>query len=33
MFCSILCSDVKAQIKDEDMAVMNIISSDDWVWV
>ncbi|ESR63369.1 hypothetical protein CICLE_v10009808mg [Citrus x clementina] len=22
--------DVKAQIKDEDMAVMNIISSDDW---
>ncbi|KAK9207716.1 hypothetical protein WN944_000062 [Citrus x changshan-huyou] len=23
--------DVKAQIKDEDMAVMNIISSDDWV--
>lgn len=26
-----MCSDVMAQIEQEDMALMNIIKSDDWV--
>jgi hypothetical protein len=25
------CSDQRAQVDDEDMAVMNLIRSDDWV--